>query len=350
MDARYTIRRAQLLEECQVAPEVFEQVMPRLRAFMAPFVDTLQGQAPRAHAQTYVRGLLSDVDRKNVESIAYHFGQDRLGLQGFIGWDDWDDAPLRHTLWSQVGQHLGQADGVLVFDPSAFPKSGRESVGVARQWCGRLGQVDNCQVAIYAGYGSRKGHTLVDLRLSLPKAWTQDKARLDKAGVPKAHRGYRTRHQLVLEMLATHGAALPHRWIAGDDEMGRPYWFRRRLARLGERYLLAVPSNTTIRDLETPPPEAGGKGRPPPRPWQSVVAWSQALEEAAWRRIDVRDGSQGPLVVEAVKRRGVSRTHRRQQGDEELLTVIRSRDRDQDEVGKVDDYLSQTVPEPALEE
>ena len=195
MDARYTIRKAQLLEECQVAPEVFEQVLPRLRTCMAPFVDTLQGQAPRAHAQTYVRGLLSDVERKNVESIAYHFGQDRLGLQGFIGWDDWDDAPLRHTLWSQVGQHLGQADGVLVFDPSAFPKSGRESVGVARQWCGRLGKVDNGHVALYAGYVSRKGHTLVDLRLSLPKEWTQDKARLDKAGVPKAPRGYRTRHQ-----------------------------------------------------------------------------------------------------------------------------------------------------------
>src|SRR5262245_40948980 len=93
-----------------------------------------------------------------------------------------------------------------------------------------------------------------------------------------------------------------------------------------------------------------GQGRPPPRPWQSVVAWSQALEEAAWRRIDVRDGSKGPLVVEAVKRRVVSRTHRRQQGDEELLTVIRYRDRDRDEVVKVDYYLSNTVPETALDE
>jgi SRSO17 transposase len=80
------------------------------------------------------------------------------------------------------------------------------------------------------------------------------------------------------------------------------------------------------------------------------VAWSQALEDAAWRRIDVRDGSKGPLVVEAVKRRVVSRTHRRQQGDEELLTVLRYRDRDQDEVVKVDYYLSNTVPETALEE
>ena len=132
-------------------------------------------------------------------------------------------------------------------------------------------------------------------------------------------------------MLATHGAALPQRWIAGDDEMGRPSWLRRRLASLGERDLLAVPSHTTIRALETPPPEYGGKGRHPTRPWPSVVAWSQALEDAAWRRIDVRDGSQGSLVVEAVKRRVVSRTHRRQQGDEEWWTVLRDRDRDQDE-------------------
>ena len=189
MDARYSIRKAQLLEECQVAPEVFAQVLPRLHTFMEPFVATLPGQAPRAHAQTYVQGLLSDVEHKNVESIAYHFGQERLGLQGFIGWGDWDDTPLRQELRHQVGAQLGQEDGVLVFAPSAFPKSGQESVGVARQWCGRLGKVDNCQVAIYLGYVSRQGHTLVDLRLYLPKKWTQDKARLDKAGVPKACRG-----------------------------------------------------------------------------------------------------------------------------------------------------------------
>ena len=77
----------------------------------------------------------------------YRFGQSRLPLQGFIGWTEWDDAPLRHELIGQVKTHLGQADGVLVFDPSAFAKSGRESEGVARQWCGRLGKVDTWQVA-----------------------------------------------------------------------------------------------------------------------------------------------------------------------------------------------------------
>ncbi len=350
MDARYTIRKNQLLDECQVAPEIFEQVMPRLQTFMEPFVGTFQGQALSHHATTYVSGLLSDVERQNVESIAYHFGHNRLGLQGFIGWADWDDEPLRRALRDQVGQQLGPGDGVLVFDPSAFPKSGRESVGVARQWCGRLGQVDNCQVALYLGYVSRKGHTLVALRLYLPKEWTQDKARLDKAGVPKACRGYRTRHQWALEMLATNGVSLPHGWMAGDDEMGRPYWFRRRLAALGERYLLAVPSKTSIRDLEPPAPDYSGKGRPPTRPWQSVTAWAESLSHEAWRRVDVRDGSKRPLVVDVVKRRVASRTPRRQQGDEELLVVIRSRDRDQEQVVKVDYSLSNAAPQTPLAE
>ncbi len=348
MDARYAIRKSQLLAECRVAPEIFEQVIPRLHTFMTPFVKIFQGQAADQHAKTYICGLLSDVERKNVESIAYRLGQSRLPLQGFIGWDEWDDEPLRQELQCQVKTALGQGDGVMVFDPSGFPKSGRESVGVARQWCGRLGKVDNCQVAIYLGYVSRKGHTLVDTRLFLPKDWTTDKARLDKAGVPKANRAYRTRHQLALEMLAKHSAALPHRWIAGDDEMGRPSWFRRRLDALGERYLLAVPSNTAMRDLEVEPPAYSGRGRRPKRPWQRVETWGQSLAEAAWQRIDVRDGSKGPLVVEAVKRRVVSRTHRRQPGAEETLVVIRYRDRDQHEVVKVDYYLSNALPETPL--
>jgi SRSO17 transposase len=348
METRYAVRKSQLLDECQVAPELFEEVIPRLQTFMKPFVSIFQGQAADQHANTYVYGLLSNVKRKNIESIAYRFGQSRLPLQSFIGGEAWDNAPLREELRSQVKRHLGQGDGVLVFDPSGFPKSGRESVGVARQWCGRLGKVDNCQVAIYLGYVSRKGHTLVDTRLYLPKEWTKETARLDKAGVPKTSRAYRTRHQVALEMLADHGASLPHRWIAGDDEMGRPSWFRRRLAALGERYLLAVPSNTTMRDLEVEPPEYSGRGRRPTRPWHSVQAWSQALDATAWQRIDVRDGAKGPLVIEIVKRRVVSRTHRRQQGDEELLAVIRYRDRDQDKVVKVDYYLSNANPETPL--
>jgi len=339
MDARYTARKQELLQECQVAPEIFEQLMPRLETFMAPFVESFQRQEPDQHAHTYVYGLLSDLKRKNVESIAYRFGQDRLPLQRFMGWAPWDDAPLRQELTQQVAEQLGRSHGVLVFDPSGFVKSGQESVGVARQWCGRLGKVDNCQVALYLGYVSSRGHALVDTRLYLPKEWTQDKARLDKAGVPKTQRGYRSRHQLALEMWSETGSQLPHGWVAGDDEMGRPYWFRHRLASLGERYLLAVPGNTLIRDLSSPTPASSGRGRRPKRPWQRLDHWSATVPAQRWKPLEVRDGSKGPLRVEITKCPVVARTPQRQEGHREVAVVIRYRDRDPHEVVNIDFYL-----------
>jgi SRSO17 transposase len=345
----YEKRRRELLEECKLAPQVLDDVMPRLEAFMDPFVECFVRSEQIQHARTFVQGLLSDLEDKNVESIAYRFGQKRMPLQWFIGVSDWDHKPLGDELVHQVARDLGDEDGVLVFDPSAFPKSGRQSVGVARQWCGRLGKVDNCQVAIYMGYVSCHEHVLVDVRLYLPKEWTDDKERLRKAGVPEGTK-YRTRHQLCLEMLAAHGQVLPHSWIAGDDEMGRPYWFRRRLDRLGERYLLAVPSNTLIRDLEVDPPPYSGRGRYPTRPWTRVSEWRTARAKEEWTEIDVRDGAKGPLIVEAIKRRVVARTDKRQEGHEEVLVVIRYRDREDHEVVKTDYYLSNATAETELAE
>jgi hypothetical protein len=182
MEARYAIRKRQLLDECQVAPAIFEQVMPRLDSFMKPFVNIFQGQVAEQHAKTYVCGLLSNLERKNVESIAYRFDHSRLPLQAFIGWEAWDDEPLRLELRRQVKTHLGQGDGVLVFDPSGFPKSGRQSVGVARQWCGRLGKVDTCQVAMYLGYLRRS--TPADQRLFCENGPRKRPPGQD--GVPKA--------------------------------------------------------------------------------------------------------------------------------------------------------------------
>jgi SRSO17 transposase len=236
---------------------------------------------------------------------------------------------------------------VIVFDPSAFPKSGKESVGVARQWCGRLGKIDNCQVGITMGYVSAREHTLVDTRLYLPKEWTKDRKRCEKAGIPKKVR-YRTRHQLCLDMLAKHGEKLPHAWITGDDEMGRPYWFRRRLSKLGERYLLAVPSNTLVRDLQASPPQYSGHGRPRKRPWTRLDRWLATLADKDWTRVDVRDGTKGPLLVEMVTRPVVGRTDKRQQGHEEVLVVIRYKDRDDRRVVKTDYYLSNANLETEL--
>jgi SRSO17 transposase len=315
---------------------------------MKPFVDRFVRKEQIDHAQTLIQGLLSDVEHKNIETIAYHFGQERMPLQWFVGVSDWDHRPLGDELVRQVGEQLGEADGVIVFDPSSFPKSGRSSVGVARQWCGRLGKTDNCQVAVYMGYVSSREHALVDTRLYLGKEWTQDRARCEKAGVPKSVR-YRTRHQLCLQMLGEHAEQLPHSWIAGDDEMGRPYWFRRRLDRDKESYLLAVPSNTLIRDLQSKPPPYSGKGAYPKRPWQRVDRWREAQPDNAWCQIDVRDGEKGPLTVEAIKTPVVARTDKRQQGHEEVLVVIRYKDRDE-RVVKTDYYLSNADAQTDLAE
>lgn len=325
MERRFELRKEALLAECQVSPAVFRGFEDRLRQFVEPFASCLVRGEQREHAQTIVSGLISDLDRKNTESIAYRHDQDRKDLQHFVGESNWDHEPLLMELARQVGQQLGRDDGVLVFDPSGFPKKGTESVGVQRQWCGRLGKVDNCQVGVYMGYVSATEHALVNMRLYLPKSWATDRKRRKKCRVPTGLR-YKTRHQLSLDMLDQQGDLLPHAWVAGDDEMGRSSAFRRKLRDRKEQYLLAVPSNTLVRDLEAEPPEYGGRGAKPKTPFVRVDKWRESLSEDDWQEIDVRDGEKGPLVVEAATCRVLAKTDRRRVGPEETLVVIRSHD------------------------
>jgi SRSO17 transposase len=342
MHWRYRLRKQQLLDECRVPPEVFDGALRRLVAFAEPFVDCLVRQEQRDHARTYLAGLISDLERKNTESIAYRHDQERHGLQHFVGSSTWDHRPLLGELARQVGRELGTPDGVIVFDPSGFPKKGAASVGVQRQWLGRLGKVDNGQVGIFMAYASHREHALVDVRLYLPQAWAKDRARRKRCGIPRAVR-YRTRHDLALEMLRETGPLLPHGWVTGDEEMGRSSRFRAELRRSNERYLLAVPSNTTIRDLEGAVPEGSGRGRPPKRAFEAVRSWAKSLPEGAWRRIEVGDGERGPQIVELAATRVVARTDRGRIGPEERLVVIRV----PDEAGVVthDYYLSNAPPE-----
>jgi SRSO17 transposase len=203
--------------------------MARLEEFALPFTAALPSPESRSHSRTYLAGLLSDVERKNAESIAYRYDLDRQAIQRFIGEVAWDHEPLLDELNRQVTGAIGRPDAVLVFDPSAFPKKGEASVGVQRQGCGRLGKVENCQVGVFLGSVSDAEYALVDFRLDLPEEWAKDRARRQRCGVPKGVK-YRTRHELALEMLQRRGGTPPHGWVAGDDEMGRPAWFRRRLA------------------------------------------------------------------------------------------------------------------------
>ncbi|MBI3466585.1 MAG: IS701 family transposase, partial [Planctomycetes bacterium] len=347
MERRFKVRLKELLEDAEVNPTLLCGVLPRLEKFIESFVASLHGPDQTKHTHEYVAGLISNLKRKNAEAIAYLHDQERQALQKFIGQAPWDHRPLLGELTRQVGVELGEADAVLVFDPSGHPKKGTESVGVQRQWCGRLGKVDNCQVGVYMAYVSRQEHALVDLRLYLPQTWAKDKKRRKKCGVPKEIR-FHTRHELSLEMLDKNGSLLPHGWVAGDDEMGRSTRFRGELQARHERYLLAVPSNTLVQDQEATPPLWSGHGRHPQVPFVRGDKWTAALPASHWTTVEVRAGEKGPLVVELVKVRVRAKTERRRTGPEETLVVMR--ERQPDGTTKHDYYLSNAACETPLVE
>ena len=233
----------------------------------------------------------------------------------------------------------------MVIDPSAFPKKGTESCGVGRQWCGRLGKVDNCQVGVFLAYAAPAGYAPLDRRLYLPEDWAADEARREKCHVPPAIK-FQEKWRIALDLLDRSLPGLPHGWIAGDDEFGRSAEFRAALRRRKERYVLDVPCNTTVRDLEAPPPRRRktGRGRKRKVPFQRADAWATRQPESRWTRLTVRDGEKGPLEVDAMTVRVRTKQDRRV-GPEERLVVMRT-------VGesRIDYALSNAGPEVPLAE
>jgi SRSO17 transposase len=150
MVVRSQERFQEMMAQAEVSPDAMRDLLGRLETVVLPFCASL-GPGDQRRVAEYLTGLLSDLDHKTAAGIAYLLDQDRQPLQRFIGQADWDHQPLLGTLAEPVGQQLGEPDGVIVFDPAAFAQKGDKSVGVARQWCGRLGKVEDCQVGIYMG-------------------------------------------------------------------------------------------------------------------------------------------------------------------------------------------------------
>src|SRR5262245_34548832 len=303
MNTVWARRREELLSGCLVSPDVFILMVDRLSEFVVPYQQALETEAGQHPMHLSLQGLLSHVDRKNAEKIAAVVDVERQVLQDFIGTAPWALRPLIAVRVGQAAKQLGQPDGIIAFDPSSFPKRGTHSVGVKRQWCGHRGKVDNCQVGVFMGYVSHHDHVLLDFRLSLPEEWARDEPRRQACHVPPEVR-YHTRQAQCLEMLDAWGAQVPHSWVTGDDELGRHTRFRGELRQRGERYVLGVPCTTAVRDLEGSSPVYQGRGRRPKAPWQAVTEWRQALPSQAWTHLTVRDGEQGTVEKERVRRRG----------------------------------------------
>jgi SRSO17 transposase len=322
MSTVWAQRREELLSDCIVSPDVFNQMVDRLAEFIVPYQQVLETEAVQHPMHLYLQGLLSHLPGKNAEDIAALVNVERQVIQDFIGIIPWDHRPLVTVLIGEVADRLGQPDGIIAFDPSSFPKRGMHSVVVKRQWCGHRGKVDNCQVGVFMGYVGGQEHALLDFRLSLPQEWARDEQRRQECHVPPEVR-YQTRHEQCLDMLDQWGEQVPHGWVTGDDELGRHSRFRYDLRERSERYVLGVPCNTTIRDLEAPLPEYSGRGRRPKAPWQSVTQWRKSLRADAWTHLMVRDGEKGPVEIEMLRRRVQTRIERKRTGPEEWLVVTR---------------------------
>src|SRR5437763_213953 len=313
-----------LLADAVLTPDAVRGCQGRLTTFLQRYLPRFYRAEQRTHATLVIRGLLSGLQRKTCEPIAVEAGVHRKPVQNFVGAGGWDDEAVMAELRGHAREVLGHPDAVLILDPSGFPKSGSESCGVARQWCGRLGKQDNCQLGVFLIYAAPGGYAPLDRRLYLPKEWADDPDRRAKAHVP-AGIGFQESWRIAVDLLERCRKDLPHAWVTGDDELGRPAAFRGWLRRHGERYILDVPCNTSIRDLERRRPRRrrAGRGRKRETPFCRADAWAARQPEGRWTRLTVRDGERGPLSVDALIVRVRSKEERRI-GPEERLVVMRT--------------------------
>ena len=347
MERRFDERKREIESDAKIDTNALTDSIRHLQQFGTPYFEHFRRSEPRQNAQFFLEGLLSDLPRKNVESIAYRYAQDRNGLQRFIGQTDWDHQPLLHRLAGQVAAAIGEADGILAFDPSGFEKDGKKSAGVARQWLGRFGKVDNGQVGTFMAYVTRQEHVLVNAKLFIPQEWNDDPARCRRAHIPeKEYKKHKTRHQHCLEMLQEQGKLLPHEWVTGDDEIGKVSSFRRALRTRKEKYVLAVPCNTLVRDLADVP-QYSGRGAPPKGAFVRVDEWKASLREKDWQVFEVRDGEKGVIIRKLVTCRVLAHTERSRGEDYAELLIVTERP---DGKGvKYDYYLSNALNESAEE-
>jgi SRSO17 transposase len=310
-----------LLADAVISTEAVAGCQRLLEDFLQRYLPRFYRVEQHELARVVLQGKLSHLQRKTSEPIAAQAGRHRKPVQHFVGGGRWDDEAVLAELRRHVAEELADPDAVLVLDPSAFFKWGKDSCGVARQWCGRLGKVDNCQLGVFAAYVSAAGQALVDRQLYLPKDWACDAERRERTHVPETI-AFQESWRIGLELLDRCGKELPFAWVAGDDEFGRCSQFRAALRSRHLGYVLDVPSNTLVRDLDETP--VAGKRRPP---WRRVDQWAKALPRSRWRKVSLGAGSKGPKIVWAAQAWVQTKDDEGAPGPRERLVVIRTLDR-----------------------
>jgi SRSO17 transposase len=299
----------------RLTPRLVEAMGEAILSYHRLFHACFQRREQSQWSRFYLCGQLSNLERKTIEPMVLALLGDEpnqiRALQQFIGAGTWEAQAIFIRLQELAAATLSDPEGVVVVDGSGFPKQGIHSAGVARQYCGALGKVANCQEGTFLIYATPHGHAYLDARLYLPREWFEDDAqeRWGRCGIPDTV-SFQTEPELALGMLQglVQRAVVPFRWVTADEHFGQIPAFLDEVAALDKWYLAEVPSDTRVW-LRTPaiePPGRGLWGRPrtkprvvlqAPRP-QEVRHLLTRLPHRAWKRYRIKEGSQGPMVAE----------------------------------------------------
>ena len=277
-----------------------EQCRTRLEQFLADLLEPLGRRERRHWASVYIRGLLLDGERKSIEPMAARLPDGNVqALQQMVGQSPWSWEPVWRRLAQRMTAEL-TPDPVWVIDDTGFPKQGRHSVGVARQYSGTLGKTANCQVAVSLHLATGEESSILDWRLYLPESWTQDSQRCTQAGIPEGVK-FQTKWQLALEMIdEVQGWGLPAAVVLADAGYGETTEFRQGLEARHLRYAVGIPSTVTV--WTKPPRVRKGRGRARRSTvYHYDVQRPCGVREVAarvprWKQVRWREGSKGWLL------------------------------------------------------
>ena len=286
-----------------------------LGRFLGMFRDCFGRSEPREHLEHYVRGQLSDLQRKSVEPIALAVGTPPRTLQQFLEFTTWDEQNMRDRLQQIVVRDHAHPDAIGAIDDTGHPKKGRHTAAVHRQYCGNTGKIDNCVVSVHVSYVVGDFHCILDSDVYLPKAWDEDPDRREQAHIPPEV-AYRKKTDIALDQVrrALVNGIRVQAWTF-DEWYGRDRGFLRELEALGQSYVGEIPSDFTVwlkepRVLTRPRPQdlhkRGGQKRFPRLACQNLRACevrnllkhSKVFRRQKWQRFRVKDGEKGPIVWE----------------------------------------------------
>ena len=315
-------------------------LVEELAAYRSEFDGLFARREQAKWAGAYLSGLLQPNIRKSAELIALNVPAAVVrDVQRFVGEGAWDDRAVLDKHAELVAESLGCEEGVLIVDGSDFPKQGKHSVGVGRQYCGALGKIANCQAAVFLAYASGRGHTLLDARLYLPQDWLSEQwqALREECHVPEGT-AFQTKPELAWEMIAAvhRGGQMPFAWVACDEGFGNNPAFLGHLEAAGINYFAEVPVSTLVQPLE------GSSGAGTPSRVDQLVG---RLPHTAWRTRHIKEGEKGPQSARFAFVRAVA--VRDKQPGPEVWVVFR---RDVSEPAELKIFLSNAPADTARSE